>query len=142
MRSDNPAGTKFKRVCTYFSNLEVLTKSSILGDIQVTCAHASVRNKYLGEMVTTFALEESLEVPTVVSINIEPTFASNGNKICLLTTEVLLCATADDLAKSNTLRNWASRNAVLRPSFVTETVFTNGETLGEVLLKIFFERLK
>ena len=48
MRLDEPSGTKFKCVCTYFPNITLLSKSTTTGDIQVTFGHASVRNKSLG----------------------------------------------------------------------------------------------
>ena len=69
------AGSKFKRISTDFPNLAILTKSATSGDIQSTFAHASIGNNFLGETVTPFALTGSLEAPTVVLINIEPSFA-------------------------------------------------------------------
>ena len=60
MRSDDPYGSKLKRVCTDFPNLPVLVKSATPGDIQVKYAHASVGNKSLGKMVTAFALQRYL----------------------------------------------------------------------------------
>ena len=57
MRSDNPAGSKFKRVSTDFPNLAVLTKSATPGEIQATYLHTCVGNKSLGETVATFNLE-------------------------------------------------------------------------------------
>ena len=42
MRSDEPAGAKFKHVCVDFPNLALLTKSIKMGDIQVTFGNASV----------------------------------------------------------------------------------------------------
>ena len=87
MRSDDPAGSKFKRVCTDLPNTAVLIKIATPGDIQVT------------KTVTDFALVESLKVKTVVSIDFEPAFADDVKNIRLLTTEVILCATAGDLKK-------------------------------------------
>ena len=100
MRSDNPAGSKFKRVSTDFPNLAVLTKSATPGEIQATDSHRCVGNKSLGETVATFNLEGYLKVPTMVSINIDRAFAGDGEKIRLPTTEVLLRAAPNDLAKT------------------------------------------
>ena len=86
MRLDKPAGSKFKRVCTDFPNMEVLTKSTTPGYIQATYVHASVGNKSLGETVTAFSLAGYLEAPTVVSIDAKHAFAVNGNNIRLPTT--------------------------------------------------------
>ena len=54
MRLDKPYGSKFKRACTYFPNLVVLTKSATPGDIQVKYAYASIGNKSLAETVADF----------------------------------------------------------------------------------------
>ena len=55
-RSDDPSGSKFKRVCTDLPNLAVLNKSATSGYIQVTYRHTSVGNKSLGKTSTAFAL--------------------------------------------------------------------------------------
>ena len=57
MHSEDPARSKFKRFCTEFPILAVLTKSATPGDIQVTYAYASVGNKSLSETVAPFDLE-------------------------------------------------------------------------------------
>ena len=44
MRSDEPAGTNFKRVRIDFTNLALITKSAKPGDIQVNFDHASAGN--------------------------------------------------------------------------------------------------
>ena len=88
--------------------------------------HASVWSKSLGKTVTTFALVVSLKTTTMVSIDIELTFAGNGETIRLQTTEVLVRAAAGELAKSKNLRDWTSRNAVLLLPFLTEIALTNG----------------
>ena len=141
MRSDKPASSKLKRLCTDFPNLEVLTKSATPGDIQVTHSHASIENKSLGKTVTTFALKGSVVAPTVISIDIERAFARGGKNIRLLTTEVLLRDGAGELAKSKKIRYWTSRNAVFLPPFLTEKVLADRETAAEVLLKIFTESI-
>ena len=48
MYLDDLGGTKFKRVCTDYLNLALLTKSAILGEILVTFAYISDENNYLG----------------------------------------------------------------------------------------------
>ena len=105
MRSDDPSGSKFKHICTDFTNLEVLTRSAIPGYAQVTYAHTSIENNPLGKTITTLALEVSLEAPTMVSIDTKRAFAGYGKKIYLPTTEVLLCATSSDLQKPKKLRD-------------------------------------
>ena len=141
MHSEDPARSKFKRVCTEFPILAVLTKSATPGDIQVTYAYASVGNKSLSKTVTAFDLEGYLETPTLVWIDIKRTFAGNGEKIRLPMIEVFLHAAAGELAKLNKLRDWTSINAVLLPPFLTETVLTNVETSVEALLNIFSKRI-
>ena len=107
MRLDETASTKFKYVCADFPNLALIIKSSTLGEIQVTFGHTSIGNKYLEETGTAFALSISLEFPTVVSIDANCDFSSNGEKIRLLVTEVLLCTAVGNLTHSKNLRNWA-----------------------------------
>ena len=55
MRLEDPAGSKFKRVCTYFPNTEVPTNITMPGDIQVLYAHMSVGKNSLGETVAPFS---------------------------------------------------------------------------------------
>ena len=45
MCSSEPDANKFKNVCKDFPNLDILTKSSTLGEIQLKFGHASVGNK-------------------------------------------------------------------------------------------------
>ena len=142
MCSDEPAGSKFKRVFTDFPNMAVLTKSTTPGDIQVTYFHSYVGNKSLGEMVTDLSLEVYPKAPTMVSIEIKYNLFNDGEKIFLPTTEVLLRATSGNLSKSKNLRDWTSRKAVLLPPFITKTVVADGKTVMEALLKIFSERIK
>ena len=56
-----PDNKNFKLVCKYLPNLAIITKSATPGEVQLTCAHASMGNKYLGEYVTEFALARSLD---------------------------------------------------------------------------------
>ena len=67
MRLEKLDGTKFKRVCSDFPNIVLLTNSTTLDKIKVTIGHASIGNNYFGETVTTFTLARSLEYPMVVS---------------------------------------------------------------------------
>ena len=101
----------------------------------------SVENKYLVETVTAFSLEGPLEASNVVYIDIKRAFAGDGKKICLLITELLPRIDASDLTKSKTLHNQTYRNSVLFPSLITKSVFTNGETAAEDILKIFAEKI-
>ena len=126
VRLDNPDGSKFKGVCTYFPNLAVLTKSKTPGDIQVTYVHVPVGNKSLGEMVPAFSLEVSLEAPTVILIVVERTFYGNGEKIHIPTMKVFLCSTTINLEKSKKICDWESMNAVIIPPFLAKVVITNG----------------
>ena len=103
----------------------VLTNIATPGEIQATYAHASVGNKSFGKTVTAFSLAGSLEAPTMVSIDIERTFAGNGDKISLPTTEVLLHAAAGKLAKPKKPRDWTARNAVLLLPLLTEIALKN-----------------
>ena len=76
----------------------------------------------------------------MVSIDIKHDFTGDGEKIRLLTTEVLLRAAAGELAKSKNIRNWTSMNVVVLPPFLTEIALTDGETAAEAIIKIFAER--
>ena len=142
MHLDVQACWKFKRVCTDIPNQTKITKSATTRYIQVTYAHASVGNKSPGKMVTTFPLAGSLQTPTAVSIDIKRAFSGDGEKILFLTTLVLFGAAAGNLAKSKKLRDGTSRNAIIFPPFLTKTVVTDSETVEEVVLKIFAERIK
>ena len=48
MRGSEPAADKFENICEDFPNLAILTKSSTLGEIQLTFGHAAVGNQSLG----------------------------------------------------------------------------------------------
>ena len=133
MRSDNPAGSKLKRVCTDLPNMVVLNMIATPGDIQVTYAHASVRNKSLGKAVTDSSLAGSLEAPTMVSIDIKSAFSGNDEKTCVLTMDVLLCAAVKKLKKPKNICDLTSRNVAPLPPFLMEAVVTDGETAAEAL---------
>ena len=60
-----------------------------------------------------FALAGNLGSPSVIFFKIKITFATYGNKICLLIAEVLLQAANGNLARSKKQRDWTPRNAVL-----------------------------
>ena len=70
----------------------------------------------------------SLKTPTVVSINAKRAFTGDDEKIRMSTTELLLRANANDLAKSKRFCDWASSYTVLIPSFLTKEVVTEKET--------------
>ena len=74
--------------------------------------HATVGNKSLGEYIQAFALAGDLGSPSIISFNLEISFAPDGGKIRLPITEVLLRAAAGDLARSKNQRDWQSLNAV------------------------------
>ena len=137
MCSYKPAGANFKRVCVDFPNITLLTKSTTPGNIQANFGRASFGNKSLGSTFTTFTLVGSLESSTVVSIDAERAFTISGDKIRLPAMEVLLCAVIGDLAHPKKLRDWASLNAILLPSFHTEAVILDGKISAMVLLKTF-----
>ena len=90
---------KYKNVCEDFPNLVILTKTSTPGDIQLTFGHAAVGNKSLVESVVAFALAGNLSSPSVISFNTEIAFSTDGEKIRIPISEVLLCAVADDLKR-------------------------------------------
>ena len=137
MRASEPVFEKYKNICNDLPNLAILTKSDRPGEVQLTSAHASVGNKSLGESIVAFALTVSLYSPSVVSIDMNIAFSTDGNKICLPIAEVLLCVAASDLVRSKNQRDWTPRNAVLLPPFLTEaTILDEGSDSGE-LLKIF-----
>ena len=100
MRTSKPTFEKYKKVCDNFTNLAILTKSSTPGKVQLTFIHASVGNKSLGESVAVFTLEGSLDSPSVFFMDTTIAFATDGTKICLPITEVLICAAASDLMQS------------------------------------------
>ena len=75
-----------------------------------------------------FSLAVNLSSPSVISFNVDITFAADGDKIHLLISEVLLRAAASDLARSKKQRYWTSRNAVLLPPFLTEAAIFHGES--------------
>ena len=100
MRVGDPATKKYKKVCDDFPNLAILTNSATPGEFQLTFAHATVGNKPLGVSVMSFALTRNLDSPSVVSINTEIAFATEGNKIRLLITEVLFQSAGGNLTRS------------------------------------------
>ena len=61
--------------------------------------HATVGNKSIEESVVAFALAGNIDSPSVVSINMEIDFATEGVNIYLPITEVLLRSTASHLAR-------------------------------------------
>ena len=70
MSTSEPATEKYKRVCEDFPNLTILTKSAMLGNIQLMFGHVAVGNKSLGESVVAFVLESDLSSPYVIFLKI------------------------------------------------------------------------
>ena len=100
------AAENYKKVCKDLPNLAILTKSAMLGEVQLTFGHAIVRNKPLGESIVDFALLGYLRSTSVVSINMDIAFSADSNNICLQIAEVLLRAAASDLARSKNQQDW------------------------------------
>ena len=137
MRTSKSAAKKYKKVCDEFPNFAILTKSAMPGEVQLTFAHMTVGNKSLEESVVAFALAGDIDSPSVVSINMDIAFETEGDKICLPITEFLLRSAAGDLVRSKNQRDWTPRNAVLLPPFLTEAAILNLESDAGELLKIF-----
>ena len=137
MRASKAAAKKYKRVCEYFPNIAILTKSATPGKIQLTFGHVSVGNKSLGESVVAFALAGYLSSPSVVSLKIDIAFSADRDKIRLPISEVLLRATAGGLACSKNQRYWTPCNTALLPPFLTEAAILHGESNAVDILKIF-----
>ena len=70
MRASKPAAKKYKRVCEYFPNIAILTKSATPGEIQLTFGHTAFGNKSLGKSVVDFALTGDLISPSVTYLKI------------------------------------------------------------------------
>ena len=97
----------------------------------------TIGNKPLGESVVAFHLAVDLIQSSVVSLKIDITFDTDGNKIHLPIAEVLLHAAVGKLAHLKQQRDWTPRNAVLLPSFLTESAILYEELEAGDLLKIF-----
>ena len=106
-------------------------------EVQLTFSKASVGNKSLGESVASFPLTGSLDSPSAVSIDVMIAFSMDSNKIRLLIAEILLRASAGDLARSKKQRYWTPRNAVLLLPFLTEAKILDVKTSVEEFFKIF-----
>ena len=120
---------KYKNICEDFPNPGILTKISTPGEIQLTFSHMAIGNKFLGEFVVAFALAGDLGSPSVISFNLEISFAPDREKIRLLITEVIFRAAAGDLTRSKKQRDWLSRKAVLLPTFLTEAAIFHGKSV-------------
>ena len=119
--SNKPSIVKFKHVCTDFPNITILTKSSTLGEVQVTFYHVTI-----GETVTSFTLAGYPKSLTVFVIDIEQALSSASNKICLPIIEVLLFAAARKLARLKNICNWVTMNIVLLPPCLIKAVILDG----------------
>ena len=138
----DPANKKCKKVHEDFSNIAILTKRVLPGEVQLTFAHASFRNKSLGESVMAFALAGSLDSRSVVLIDINITFTIDDDKTRFLIAEVLLHAATGNLTRSKKQGYGTPRNAILLPSFFTEAAILDVETSAKELLKIFVQSIK
>ena len=78
IRASVPATEKFKDICNDFPNLAILKQSSTPGEVQLTFGHSTVENKSLGESLQDFALADDLGSPSVISINLDIAFATEG----------------------------------------------------------------
>ena len=87
------ANENYKKVHDDSPNLIILIKSVTSGKVQLMFAHASFRNKSLGESLASFSLVGSLDSPSVVSVDVNISFTMDGDKIRLPTSELLLRAT-------------------------------------------------
>ena len=77
------ANKKYKKEHDNFPNIAILTKSATPGEVQLKFTHVFFRNKSFGESVAVFSLAGSLELPSVVSIDVNITFTMDDKKICL-----------------------------------------------------------
>ena len=84
-----------------------------------------------------FALAGDLGSPSVISFNLEISFAPDGEKFRLPIAEVLLRVADNDLARSKKQSDWLSRNAVLLLPFLTEAAILHDESDAGEILKIF-----
>ena len=105
VHASKPAAEKYKNFYEDFPNLAILNMSGTPGKVQLTFVHAADENNSPGESVVDFALGGYLSSPSVVSINMDIDFTSDGNKIRLPIAEVLLRAAASDLARSKKQRD-------------------------------------
>ena len=99
--------------------------------------HAAIGNKSHGESVVIFSLAVDLRSPSVISLKIEIAFAVDGDKTRLPIAEVLLYATASNLARPKKQREWTLHNSVLLPPFFTEAVILHGESDAGKIVNIF-----
>ena len=72
-----------KNVFDNFPHLDIITKSATPGKVQITFVHETVGNKSLRESTVAFALAGNLDSPYFASINMEISFATDGDKIRL-----------------------------------------------------------
>ena len=141
MFMSDPANDNYKKVCNYFPNLPILTKSDTPGQVQLAFTHASIGNKSLGESVTVFALTVSLDSPSIVLIDVNIEFSMDGDKIRLPIAEVFLRDGAGNFARSKKRRDWTPQNSVLLLPLLTEAEILDGQTSVEYLLKIFMRSI-
>ena len=78
--ASKPGTEKFKDICNDFPNLAILTKISTPGEVQITFSNSIVRTKSLGETLQAFVLAGDLASPSAISLNLEISFAPEGEK--------------------------------------------------------------
>ena len=141
-RASELAADSYKNVCKDFQNLDILTKSYTLGEIQLMFGNVAVENKSMRESVADFALAGNLGSPSAISFNLKIAFTTNREKIRLPIAEVLLCATSGNLTQSKKQCDWKSRNTVLLPPFLTENAILHSESNAGEILKIFARSIR
>ena len=137
MRKSNTTFEKYKKVCDYFPNFAILTKSAAPGGAQIMFTHRTVGNKSFKESVAVLSLVRSLDSHSIVSIKIIFPFATDGDTIRLTITEFLLRAAAGNLTCLKKQQYWTLCNAVLLLPLLTDTKILDGGVDAGGLLKIF-----
>ena len=137
MCTSDLSAKKYEKFCKDFPNITILTKSAMPGEFQLMFGHATVGNNSLGGSAMALALAGYLSSPSSVYVKIDIAFAAYGDKICLPIAEVLLRATAGNLARSKKQRDWTPHNAVLLLPFLAEAAILHGESDAGKLLNIF-----
>ena len=84
-----------------------------------------------------FDVAGNIDSAYIVSIDMEIDFATDGNKIYLPITDVLLCSVSSNLALSKKQQYWMPRNAALLLPFLTEAEILNADSNAGELLNIF-----
>ena len=86
----------------------------------------SVGSNSLGGNGTAFALMISLEYPTVLLIETGNDLTRDGENICLLIMEFLLCIAVGDFSRYKKIHYWVVLNTALLPPFLKKSGCTRG----------------